>query len=172
MGEAMRLIAAGEKVYEMAAVSSLNKATRWARTRVIREIAILAKVSPQLLVSKRFKVWRARRGMLFTTMGCFTRPISARKLKGARQTKTGVSAYQHSWPHAFIRRPLRQGFRGVAPEKVFRRFTKKNYKIQYMSIKIQPVAEKLILKWADRASERVMITFPHELEWRLNNAAR
>ncbi len=182
MGEFNRLVAAGDRVYSLAAASSLNKAMAKARTQIKREIAVKARV-PSQVVQKRLHMRRATQTVLEARLTMWPHPLSALTL-GGHETATGVEVGggQHVFDSAFIARDKRgelRAFRRAPASGLAKSFDTGRPAPGVMAPRKPMRAMRVpfpgsfeVIKTQNRkAYEHLREILPRELNWRLKRAA-
>jgi hypothetical protein len=165
--EVERMLRAGDRIYQSASAAALNKAARWVRTRLVRQVSKEARIAPQRLVRRRVKIRRATRKRLEATIGALVRPIPAIQLSRVRQTASGVSASRGwSWRSAFIQRTK------FGNTMVLRRRGRSRYPLDGIKVPVQGVIEEALPRWADAAVERISAELAREIAWRMDRATR
>ena len=190
--EVERMIAAGDRIYELAAVSSLNKETTKARTQIKRRIASDSNLRVGL-VGKHLRVVKARISKYRTRV--FLPPtLSAGQLgkqqfgpprQGRKRTGGGIKSGSKKYQRAFVARD--SGGR----DRVFRRAPKGGLAKSHDTKEAAPLlmvgrsapgrslramrvhltnARKTVYEEMSRASDRLGETLTNELAWRLDRA--
>jgi hypothetical protein len=81
----------------------INRSLLKIRTRAVRDVGKRLKIRPLSLIRARTKIDKATRARPVGALRVLVTPISASRLSGARETRTGVSATGgRTWVGAFI----------------------------------------------------------------------
>ena len=165
--EMERMLDAGVKEYELAASTSLNYATKRARTQVIRRTAKRVNL-PQWAIRDRLYFNRAHRKKLRASLKLYTRDVSAGKERlKPKQNKIGVAVKGRTFPGAFLARK-----NGIGAQQAFRRTSKKRHPLKAIKINIKDDAEKVMMSTMRLAPMYLKKKLEPELMRRLKNAAR